>query len=414
MRRVIFLDIDGVLAPIHRWDRYGGLDSACIQVLNEIVARGGADVVISSTWRYGKTAAELQLLLESQGFTGCVLDTTPTGTRGADRGEEIAAWLAEHAVSGYVIIDDHVDMSELGTHLVQTHPAHGLQSADATRAIATLMRPDSQIHLWQNGKMSAQHRQIPTYSADDALAEMASAGVDCAVIHPPSALGEAVNVLAVEAVRQHRDKFCILGHFDLQSPDREKIVARWRERPGMLGFRFTFNQPHQKAWWTDGSLDWFWAACEKARLPIGLLAGGNMTALAKIAERHPGLKLHIDHLGRLGGGRAGTDDAAFADLPDILALAKFPNVAVKMSGAPSYSSQPYPFRNIHGYLRQVFEAFGPERSFWGTDITRMPCSYRQCVTMFTEELPWLKGRDLERVMGGAIVDWLGWKRSAAA
>ena len=44
---------------------------------------------------------------------------------------------------------------------------------------------DSQIHIWQNGKMSAHHRQIPTYSVDDALAEMASAGVDCAVIHPP-------------------------------------------------------------------------------------------------------------------------------------------------------------------------------------------------------------------------------------
>src|SRR5207244_9116539 len=85
---------------------------------------------------------------------------------------------------------------------------------------------------------------------------------------------------------------------------------------------------------------------------------------------------------------------------------------VKMSGAPSYSSQPYPYKNIHGYLRQIFEAFGPDRSFWGTDITRMPCSYRQCVTMFTEELPWLKGRDLERVMGGAVIDWLGWKRPA--
>src|SRR5439155_12758397 len=67
--------------------------------------------------------------------------TRPRLGRGADRGEEIAAWLAEHAVSGYVIIDDHVDMGELGTHLVQTHPAHGLQAADATRAIATLMRP---------------------------------------------------------------------------------------------------------------------------------------------------------------------------------------------------------------------------------------------------------------------------------
>ena len=143
---------------------------------------------------------------------------------------------------------------------------------------------------------------------------MASAGVDAAVIHPPSALGEAVNVLAVEAVRAHPDKFCILGHFDLQSPDREKIVAHWRERPGMVGFRFTFNQPHQKAWWTDGSLDWFWAACEKERLPVGLLASGaHMTVLGTIAERHPRLKLHIDHLGRLGGGTGQSDDEVFFD-----------------------------------------------------------------------------------------------------
>ncbi|MCC6534129.1 MAG: amidohydrolase [Burkholderiales bacterium] len=273
---------------------------------------------------------------------------------------------------------------------------------------------DSQIHIWQHGKMSTHHRQIPTYSIDDALDEMAQAGVDCAVIHPPSRLGDAVNAYAVEAVRRHPSKFCILGHFDLRSPDRERIVARWREQPGMLGFRFTFNQPDEKSWWTDGSLDWFWAACEREDLRVGLLAtGGNMAALGKIAERHPRLKLHVDHLGRGGGGKGIVDDAAFADLDTMLALAQHPNVAVKMSGAPSYSSAPYPYRNIHGYLRRIFEAFGPERCFWGTDITRMPCSYRQCVTMFTEELPWLQGRDLERVMGGAIVDWLGWRRPAA-
>ena len=138
---MVFLDIDGVLAPIRRWDRYGDLDPGCIQVLNEIAARGGADVVVSSTWRYGKTVAELQEILQAQGFTGRVLDKTPTGAPGADRGEEIAAWLAEHAVGGYVIIDDHGDMGELRTQLVQTHPAHGLQATDAARAIAVLMRP---------------------------------------------------------------------------------------------------------------------------------------------------------------------------------------------------------------------------------------------------------------------------------
>jgi hypothetical protein len=140
-RRVVFLDIDGVLAPIRRWDRYGDLDSACIRVLNEIVARGGADVVVSSTWRYGKTIAELQAMLDAEGFAGRVLDKTPTGTPGADRGEEIASWLAAHAVAGYVIIDDHADMGDLRTRLVQTHPAQGLQPADAPRAIAVLMQP---------------------------------------------------------------------------------------------------------------------------------------------------------------------------------------------------------------------------------------------------------------------------------
>jgi predicted TIM-barrel fold metal-dependent hydrolase len=271
---------------------------------------------------------------------------------------------------------------------------------------------DSQIHIWEDARMSPQHRQIPTFSMDDARKEMAEAGVDAAVLHPPSTLGEKVNELAVEAVRRHPDKFSILGHFDLQSPDREAIVKNWRQRPGMIGFRFTFNQPHQQSWWTDGSLDWFWAACEREKLPVGLLAGGHMAAFAKIAERHPGLKLHIDHMGRHGGGGAAKDDAAFADLSEMLAVAKYPNVGLKLSGAPSYSSEPYPFRNIHKYIRQMFDAFGPQRCFWGTDITRMPCSYRQCVTMFTEELPWLQGRDKELVMGQAVCDWLGWKRPA--
>ena len=138
---MIFLDIDGVLAPIRRWDRYGDLDPACIRVLNEIVTSGGADVVVSSTWRYGKTVAELQEMLEAGGFAGCVLDKTPTGPPGAGRGDEIAAWLAEHAVGGLVIIDDHADMGPLRSHLVQTHPAHGLQPNDVPRAVATLLSP---------------------------------------------------------------------------------------------------------------------------------------------------------------------------------------------------------------------------------------------------------------------------------
>ena len=140
-RRVVFLDIDGVLAPIRRQDRYGDLDPACIRVLNEIVAAAGADVVVSSTWRYDKTVAELQAMLEAEGFAGRVLDKTPVGDPGTRRGDEIAAWLAEHDVGGFVIVDDHADMGELRSHLVLTHSGHGLRPTDAPLAIATLTGP---------------------------------------------------------------------------------------------------------------------------------------------------------------------------------------------------------------------------------------------------------------------------------
>jgi len=130
-----------VLAPIRQWDRYGDLDPACIRVLNDIVAAGGAEVVVSSTWRYGKSVAELQTLLEAGGFAGTVLDKTPTGGPGRDRGDEIAAWLAQHVVDGYVIIDDHGDMGALRSRLLQTHSARGLQPPDARRALAILRQP---------------------------------------------------------------------------------------------------------------------------------------------------------------------------------------------------------------------------------------------------------------------------------
>lgn len=264
---------------------------------------------------------------------------------------------------------------------------------------------DSQIHIWANNlPANPAHRQVTRYSAEEVLKDMDEAGVDAAVIHPPGWDPDA-DALALEAARQYPNRLAILGKFSLDVPVRRSLLEGWKQQPGMLGLRFTFLQPHQATWPTDGSLEWLWTAAEQAGLPVGLAAGNFLSALGPIAEKHPGLKLIIDHMGR---PQAKTDAAAFETLPDLLALAQYPNVAVKASGAPSYSSEGYPFKNIHDYIHQIFDGFGPDRMFWGTDITRMPCSWQQCVTMFTEELPWLTGRDLDLVMGRALCDWIGW------
>jgi predicted TIM-barrel fold metal-dependent hydrolase len=266
-----------------------------------------------------------------------------------------------------------------------------------------MMIVDAQIHIWAKGTPSAHHRQEP-YSEDDALAGMDAAGVHRAVIHPPMWDPDS-NELAVDAVRAHPDRFAILGWFQLDRPENRSLVDKWKSRPGMLGLRFYFNQPHEKSWPADGTLDWLWPAAERAGIPIALAAATFLPVVGQIAERHPGLKLIIDHL---GVPRATKGEESYQYQPQLLALAKHPNIAVKATGQAGYAIDNYPFRSIHTHLRRVYDAFGPARMFWGTDITRMSSSWRKCVTLFTEELPWLTGPDLDLVMGQAFCDWIGW------
>lgn len=263
---------------------------------------------------------------------------------------------------------------------------------------------DAQVHIWTSGTPVHIHRQVSAYTKDELLKDMDDAGVNAALLHPPS-WDIRANEVAIEAAQKTPHRLAALGFFDVSVPENRSLIDRWKEQPGMLGLRFAFLQQGQENWLTDGTMDWLWPAAELAKLPVGLLVPNRLKIVGKIAEKHPNLKLLIDHMARPRGSK---DDAGFADLDDLLAIAKYPNVAVKATGAPSYSSETYPYRNIHKYLEQIFDKFGPERMFWGTDITRMPCSLRQCVTMFTEELSWLKGSDLEFVMGRGLCQWIGW------
>jgi len=265
---------------------------------------------------------------------------------------------------------------------------------------------DAQVHIWSKASPTGLHRKVPRLSPEELLVEMDEAGVAAALIHPPTGWDPAANAYAIEAARKYPDRFAVLGQFDLARPENRTLIKGWGRQPGMKGLRWSLLQPEHQAWLHDGSLGWLWPAVEKEGLPLAMMGGLFIPEFRAIAERHPNLRLILDHCGL---NRHGQDAAAFANLDALLALARLPNVAVKATGAPHYSTEPYPFRNIQEGLHRIFDAFGPKRFFWGTDITRMPCSYRQCVTFFTEELPWLTGRDLESVMGRGLCDWIGWE-----
>jgi len=271
---------------------------------------------------------------------------------------------------------------------------------------------DAQVHIWAAdtpqrpwppGHAHRAHRPVP-FSQGDLLREMDAAGVARVVIVPPSWEGDR-NDLALAAARQYPDRLAVMGRPPIAVPDPHAL-DHWREEPGMLGIRVTTSGVGARTLFTDPEGAWLWAAAERNGIPAMLSPPGVLPEIGHIAERHPGMRFVIDHLGLV---RDGKDEAAFADIDNLLALAKYPNVAAKASALPRYSSEAYPYSRLHPYLHRVYDAFGPRRMFWGTDLTGIPCTYRQAITLFTEELPWLKGAELELVMGRGLCEWLGWK-----
>ena len=172
---------------------------------------------------------------------------------------------------------------------------------------------DAQVHIWGSGQPSGHHRQTSIYTAEELIKEMDAAGVNGAVLHPPS-WDAGSNEMAVEAARKYPDRFCILGWFPLDKPESHTLIDTWKQRPGMLGLRWSLTRPEQENWHKDGTMDWLWPAAERAGTPIATMAWRFLPLFRQVAEKHPKLRLLIDHLGLV---RSAKGTAAFADLDEL-------------------------------------------------------------------------------------------------
>lgn len=186
--KIIFLDIDGVLNSQkwykHRWEQmdmkeveerypFFEFDPEAVQKLNHLVSETGSKVVVSSTWRMGRSVEELQALLNEVGFTGEVIDKTPVfhdlvgHSYSVPRGCEIDHWLKEKGefqrinwslekqqeyaerakVKNYVILDDDSDMLyKQREHFVKTSSMSGLTDENVNLAIQILNTPLEKLY----------------------------------------------------------------------------------------------------------------------------------------------------------------------------------------------------------------------------------------------------------------------------
>lgn len=132
--RIIFLDIDGTLNN-NTWirehlntPRDELIDPTAVARLNTLIEKTDAKIVVSSSWRedYLHIEGGFKKMCEWLGEFGIrdIVGITPK-LKGKRRGDEIEAWLREHKVSGFVILDDDLG-ADVDGRQVKINPETGL------------------------------------------------------------------------------------------------------------------------------------------------------------------------------------------------------------------------------------------------------------------------------------------------
>ena len=151
---IIFLDIDGVLnhetfyikrgKNTHLKFPHSQICSYSISHLNNITNKTGAQIVISSVWRGGRTLEELKEIFETVGATGEIIGFTPKGCCNCFRGNEIFKWQKDNNrcphTSKFVILDDDSDMLYWQKdNFIHIRNKFGLTYEDSQNAVKILL-----------------------------------------------------------------------------------------------------------------------------------------------------------------------------------------------------------------------------------------------------------------------------------
>jgi len=119
MKKFIYLDIDGVLclrSEIHpkltQWGYVHRFNHRAVQMLNEILEKTEADIIISSDWKYHYSLEDFQGIFEWQKVIKGPIDITPSVSKRVielleeDRAKEILEHVDIHKPGRWVAIDD--------------------------------------------------------------------------------------------------------------------------------------------------------------------------------------------------------------------------------------------------------------------------------------------------------------------
>jgi L-fuconolactonase len=265
---------------------------------------------------------------------------------------------------------------------------------------------DAHVHFWRIGRndcawpppeLAAIHRD---FLPEDWRREADPAGIDAAIAVQSQPSGRDTEWLLQLA----RDDACIagvVGWVDLAATNAEDRIAVLASHPKLCGLRPMLQDLPEDDWILRSALAPAIEAMIAHDLCFDALAfARHLPHLLRFAERHPALRIVIDHAAKPGIARGALDPWRAR----ITALAELPNVSCKLSGLVTEAGEHWQPDDLRPYVEHLLATFGPQRLLWGSDwpVVNLAADYSRWLGL-ADTLAGLAGEERAALFGGNAI-----------
>lgn len=203
-----------------------------------------------------------------------------------------------------------------------------------------------------------------TFEFDELAPHLVRNGVDATVM-VESDDDDGDTELMFEVADAHPTVVAIVAYLPLDQPeDAAERLSRLRRDDRVVGIRNLLHHKTDPDWITSAPVDEGLAVLEQGDVAFDFVSTlpRHLGHVPTISERHPGLRIVLDHLAK---PPIGADDVEpWWSL--IAAAAENPMVSAKISGLYPDSGQ-WSVDGIRPFVDRALEVFGPERLMYGGD-----------------------------------------------
>ena len=266
---------------------------------------------------------------------------------------------------------------------------------------------DAHVHVWTDdyagypfaAGYDHEVAKPKTFYPEEILACANPCGVDRIVLVQMN-FYETDNSYMLHVMDEHAGVFAGIGivNPNAAEPDRD---MRLLADQGVRGFRIYQGAPIETWLDGDGYGRMFRAGAEHGLAICPLINPEALPALERQCSMFPDTPVIIDHLGCIGADNSGgihSDDVAA-----LCSLARYPKVMVKVSAFYALGQKEPPYADLAELIRQVCDAFSPERLMWASDCpyqVQGEHTYEASVALVRERLDFLSASDREQILRG--------------